>query len=196
SFGNNFVTIEKYAKAFLKAHQKNTILCALKHFPGLGSAKADPHYYLTNITKTWQERELLPYKKLTENNSAQVIMSTHVLHEKIDPKYPASLSQKWLKDILRKQLGFKGVIISDDLQMKAISKKYDLQTTIIQAIDAGNDLLLFANPYKISKDLEKKIKSIIKKAIEDKKLNAAQIDEAYGRINALKRKHLIYKGIE
>ena len=95
------------------------------------------------MTKLWNEVELEPYRLL--KNKADTVMVAHVFNKRIDSKYPATLSGKTVNGLLRNKLGYKGVVITDDLQMGAISKKYSLKTTLQLAINAGDDILLFGN---------------------------------------------------
>lgn len=190
SFSKDPNTVTTYAQIFIKAHQKIGILTTLKHFPGHGSAAGDTHFGAVDITKTWQANELEPYKKLIKANAVDTIMSSHIFNAKIDPKRPASLSKKHIQKKLRNELGYQGVVITDDLQMGAISKHYDLENTVILAINAGNDILLFANYFKLDKNLPNKIIKIVKKAVADGQIPKSRIDEAFARIQKIKRRFI------
>jgi len=189
SYSANPLTVSKYAKQFIQTHSDVGLISTLKHFPGHGSANADSHFGFTDITKTWNKDEYLPYRKLINTGMINLIMSAHLYNANIDKKHPASLSKKHLF-ILRQTFGYKGVIITDDLQMFAITKSYNLEETVIHAINAGNDILLFANYFTLDTDLANKIIKIVINAIHTGEIKRKQITDSYERILLLK-KHLI-----
>jgi beta-N-acetylhexosaminidase len=163
------------------------VLTSLKHFPGHGSSVGDTHKGFVDVTTLWNKVEMEPYRLL--NKKADTVMVAHVFNKKLDTKYPATLSKKTVNGLLRKELGFDGVVITDDLQMGAISKKYSLKKTLNLAINAGDDILLFGNqldPKKIvsSKKLVNTIKSLVKSG----DVSLRQLDKAYHRIQKLKQK--------
>lgn len=188
SFSKDPYTVAFYAEMFITAHHETGILTAAKHFPGHGSAKNDTHEGLTDITDTFVSDELLPYRLLNRKKLLDMVMSSHVMHKKIDSLYPASLSEKHIDLVLRKTLGYKGIVLSDDLQMKSVSQYYNLEKTVILAVNAGNDLLLFSNYFYPDPHIPEKVAKIIKKALQDGLINPSRIDEAYERIRALKEK--------
>ena len=106
---------------------------------------ADSHLGFVDITNTWSKKELEPYKYFIKNNKADIIMTAHVFNENLDKDYPSTLSYNVNTKLLREELGYEGVLITDDLQMSAISKHYDLEQTLTLAINSGVNLLLFAN---------------------------------------------------
>jgi len=187
SFGSDPKEVAEYAKIFIEAMHKNHVLTAIKHFPGHGSSVGDTHKGFVDVTHLWKEEELKPYKLL--KNDADTVMVAHVFNKNIDKDYPATLSYKTVNKLLRNKIGYKGVVITDDLQMGAISKKYSLRKTLKLAINAGDDILLFGNqldPKKIYKTqkLVETIKSLVKSGeVKEKDINAA-----YKRIQKLKRK--------
>ncbi len=186
SFSDDTAKIVNYSEQFIDAHNEKHVLTALKHFPGHGSALADTHLDFTNVTNTWNERELEPYSELINKNKASVIMSAHVFNKNIDDKYPASLSYEFVQKILREQLGFSGTVITDDLQMGAVSKNYGFEETIINAVNSGSDILLFANYFKPDVKIPVKVKNIILKAVKNNKIKKERIEESYRRIKSLK----------
>lgn len=145
SFGENPQIVTKYASIFVDEMKKEKVLSTLKHFPGHGSSLADSHLGFVDISKTWSEKELEPYKYFIKNGKADLIMTAHVYNENLDKNYPATLSYNVNTKLLREKLKFDGVLITDDLQMSAISNHYDLKTTLTLAINSGVNLLLFAN---------------------------------------------------
>ena len=135
----------KYASIMIKEQEKEHIISALKHFPGHGSSMDDSHKGFVDITKSWSAEELRPYINLIRANKVDMIMTAHVFNKDIDKKYPATLSYATNTFILRKKLSYRGVIVSDDMQMSAISKHYSLKESVKLAINAGVDILLFGN---------------------------------------------------
>ncbi|TYB90424.1 MAG: glycoside hydrolase family 3, partial [Kosmotoga sp.] len=188
SFSKNPDTVIKYAEAFITAHRKFNILTTLKHFPGHGSALSDSHKGVTDITKTWSEYELKPFKSLINKNLADSVMVGHLFNRYLDKRYPATLSHKVIGNILRKQLGFAGVVISDDLQMEALSKYYSMKEIVIKSVKAGCDILIFANYFNPDKHLPKKVISILKQAVKNNVVDKQNIENSYRKIMKLKEK--------
>ncbi|MGW8161259.1 MAG: glycoside hydrolase family 3 N-terminal domain-containing protein, partial [Desulfobulbales bacterium] len=124
SFGKSTEEVVSHASVFIKAHHEQGIACCLKHFPGHGSAAADSHLGFVDITEHWQDMELEPYVQLFATGFADSVMTAHVVNRQLDAKgLPATLSEAVIGGLLRKKLGFNGVTISDDLQMKAITNR-------------------------------------------------------------------------
>ena len=180
-------TVTKHAKAVLEVYKKYQIIGSLKHFPGHGSAASDSHLGMTDVSKTWTKKELIPYKNLIETDAVEVIMTAHVYNENLDT-LPATLSKKIMTDILRKQLGWEGIIISDDMHMGAIEKHFGLEFAIEKAINAGVDIIMFSNNSKNFYDRKaaEKAVAIIQKLIKEGKVIEAQIEASYEKIMKLK----------
>jgi len=145
SFGDKPRKVSAYASIVIQEQKNHGIISVLKHFPGHGSSLGDSHKGFVDISDTWSSLELEPYKTLIKKNQVDAIMTAHVFNSHIDPKYPATLSFKFNTDLLRGKMGYKGVIISDDMQMGAISQHYTLKERVTLAINAGVDILLFGN---------------------------------------------------
>ncbi len=145
SYGKSPQKVIKYARIFCDALHNKGIISVLKHFPGHGSSNNDSHDGFADISNTWNSIELEPYQRLIQEGKADMIMTAHLFNKYLDPVYPASLSYKVNTLLLRKKLGFKGVIVSDDMQMKAISKYYSLAQATSLAINAGINMLIFSN---------------------------------------------------
>jgi len=186
-FSDNPEELTKHAKIFIELHLKNNVIPVCKHFPGQGSASGDSHEGLVDVTDTWQESELKPYKTLIKDESIKAIMTSHLIHKKLDTSLPATLSSKVLNDLLRIDMGFNGVIISDDPSMSAISKYYNLKETLLLMIEAGVDMFCFGNNLNYDKNLLKKVFNILVELYEEKKISENQIHMAYKRIMNLKR---------
>ncbi|MDZ7957342.1 MAG: beta-N-acetylhexosaminidase [Aulosira sp. DedQUE10] len=144
AFGTTPETAAKGAREYFLGLQESGILGCAKHFPGHGDTSQDSHLELPILDLTTEDlrnRELIPFKALIEGQ-VPLIMTAHILFPKIDPDVPATLSQRILKSILREELGFKGVVVSDDLDMKAISDMFTQTGTIAKAVHAGCDLFI------------------------------------------------------
>ncbi len=187
SFGKDPKMVAKYASTFIDAMHHYGVLTSLKHFPGHGSSVGDTHKGYVDVTKLWKKVELKPYELLKDK--ADTVMVAHVFNRTIDSKYPATLSSKTVNGLLRKKLGYQGVVITDDMQMGAISQKYSLKTTLQLAINAGDDILLFGNqldPRHIVKT--KTLVETIKALVKSGKVHEQSITNSYNRIQRLKQK--------
>jgi beta-N-acetylhexosaminidase len=187
SYSDSPKIVTEQATAVLDIYKKYGIIGCLKHFPGHGSAAADSHLGITDITKTWQASELIPYQNLIESGKVEMIMTAHVYNDNLDT-FPATLSKKIMHDILREQLGWQGIIISDDMHMGAIAQHYGLEIAIEKAINAGVDILMFSNNSRDFYDAEAASKAIatIKKLLNEGKITTAQIEKSYQKIIKLK----------
>ena len=175
-----------YASIFMDEMQKKGVLSVIKHFPGHGSSFGDSHEGFVDVSDSWTKKELIPFEKLIKNGIVEMIMTAHIYNKNIDAIFPATLSHKTNYDMLRMHLGSKGVLISDDLQMGAISKNYTLKQTLKLAINSGVDLLLFAN--QISRPLKiEEIISCVVKLVESGEIDIKMIEDANKRIDKLKR---------
>ncbi len=190
SFGKAADTVVAYDEAFVTAHHEAGLLTALKHFPGHGSSTGDTHLGFVDISRTWAPTELDPYKALFAGGYDDFVMVGHLYHsgygDEDGLKLPASLSAGWIETVLRGQLGFQGVVISDDLEMGAIRKEFDLHDTVVRAINAGVDVLLFSNTAAYSSGLADTIRAIIVKEAEADPAFEAKVAASYTRIVALK----------
>jgi len=191
SFSKNGATVASYDEAFIKAHHDAGLLTALKHFPGHGSSTADSHAGFVDISKTWSPVELEPYKQLFADGYADFVMVGHLYHKDYagtdqSVKLPASLSPDWIEGVLRGQLKFGGVVISDDLEMGAIRKQFDLHDTVVRAVNAGIDVLLFSNTAAYSPGLADKVRGILVAEAESDPAFKAKVVASYQRIVAMK----------
>ena len=187
AFSEDPQIVFKHAQAYIQAHNKYNILTVAKHFPGHGSAIGDSHNGFTDVTSTWNKIELEPYITLDDEGLLNAVMIAHVFNENLDNEYPATMSQKIITDILKKEIGFRGLVITDDMQMKAISDNYPLEDSIITAINAGNDILLFANNLNNDyPDLVKQFNDIVFNAVKNGKISQDRIEESYKKITEIK----------
>lgn len=188
SFHTNPEVVATHAIEYARAHQQHGVFTCPKHFPGHGSAMGDTHLGLVNVTKTWTERELIPFQRMIESGLTEIIMTAHVFNANLDPARPATLSGRVLQGILRDKLGYRGLIISDDMEMKAITSQYGLENAIQFGLEAGLDMLCFGNNMSYDRNIGEKVIGIILKLVETGKLLETRIDESYRRIMALKQR--------
>lgn len=146
SYGVDPQTIIECASEVVAAHLERRVAPCLKHFPGHGSARADSHLGLPDISECWIETaELAPFASLINTHHPLCVMTAHLLHRRVDADLPASLSRAWTSGVLRARLGFRGVIVTDSLDMRAIADRFPSGDASARAIDAGADIALDAN---------------------------------------------------
>jgi len=190
SFSANADMVIKHGKAYVEMQDAMGIISTLKHFPGHGSAAADSHKGVTDITAYWKREELSPFKAISEAKSSVAIMTAHVINKNIDSLYPATLSKKVITDILREELKFSGLVFSDDLQMKAVNAMYPFETIVQKAIEAGVDILVIGNNLEYDELVAEKAVKIIYKLVEDGTISRDRIQASYDRIMRVKREEL------
>lgn len=195
SFSASATEVYNNAKVFIQNHKNNNVISVEKHFPGQGSATADTHLGLADITSTYKTQELEPYEKLNKDKLLSAVMVAHVINKNIDKNYPASLSAKFLQDILRKQIGFNGVIISDDMQMSALTDNYNFDESIILAINAGVDVISISNNTSKGYDgsIAHKVRDVIFNAVKNNEISEQRIIESFDRIIKIKKQFRIIK---
>lgn len=181
SFSDDPEIVNKHSRIFLETFRDHNVLGVLKHFPGHGSAWNDSHVGMADVTDTWEEIELEPYRDLAGSNLPFAVMTAHVLNENLDD-VPATLSHHVQTELLRDEIGFDGVLFSDDMQMDAIRSYYGLETAIKQSINAGVDVLVFANNSVYDPDIVPTAVEIILNLIEEGEIAEERIHEAYDRI--------------
>ncbi len=184
-FGRDPNTVATYAGAYLDGLQQNDVAGCLKHYPGLGAITSDPHAGLPTVNRSLaglENIDLAPYKLMIQKNHPAMIMSTDVLVPAIDPNLPAELSQKTINDLLRNQLGYNGVVITDGLYMQGISERWTLSQAAVLSIIAGDDLI--EGPY--TPGLVASVVAAFKQAIQQGKLTIDRIDQSVERILLMK----------
>jgi beta-N-acetylhexosaminidase len=188
SFSDDPQIVIDNAREYLTAFAAANIIGCLKHFPGHGSSHHDSHEGFVDITQTWDEKELLPYKHFIASNQCQMIMTGHLVNTHLDPTYPATLSHYCLQSLLREKLGYDGVIITDDLQMKAIADHYTVAQAMELAINAGADILMFCNNCEPALQRSpQKIHETLLSLVEQGKISEHRIHESFMRIVKLKQ---------
>ncbi|QDG78840.1 glycoside hydrolase family 3 N-terminal domain-containing protein [Labrenzia sp. PHM005] len=189
SFSADPETVIRCAAGFITAHQALGVATALKHFPGHGTTTVDSHHGLPVIDSTWRKQELTPYKALAQMGHADMIMMGHLVHQRFSDAgtLPASLSQKGIQ-AARTAAGPETVLITDDLEMTAVSKDFPIEAAALKALAAGNDIVLFSSFERFDPGLGDRLNAAIAAAVKDGRLKEDQIDRSVTRIKALKRK--------
>ena len=192
TFGYTVDSVVKFAGAYMRALQSDGVIACIKHYPGLGDASIDAHFGLPIINRTKDQIyavELAPFKTFIQTRNALqnpgMIMSTDLLMPAIDPTYPAELSHTFMTDILRKQFGYDGVVLTDALYMQGIAERWSMPEAAVLALNAGNDMLLGPT----GADQMIAMLNGLKAALLNGTLSKARVDEAATRIIALKMEY-------
>lgn len=189
SYSADPAVVAAHARTVIEAHRPYHVFCTLKHFPGHGSSRGDTHYGFVDVTDTWNVTELSPYAALIGAQSCDVIMTAHIFNATLDPEYPATLSTNIITGLLREKLGYDGVVVSDDMQMGAISSQYDLETAVRLAITAGIDIIAFSNNISFGRSANaKRLHEIMTGLVDAGVITPERIDQSYQRIMRLKRR--------
>jgi beta-N-acetylhexosaminidase len=186
SFSADPAIVIAQARAFIEAHHAGGVTTTLKHFPGHGSSQADSHLGFVDVSSSWQPLELEPYRVLIEEGMADSIMTAHVFNARLDPAYPATLSEAVITGILREEMGYDGVVISDDMNMQAIAGRYGFEQAAVLAVQAGADILAYGNNLIYDPEVAQRALAALAAAVESGALSEARVDESYRRIRALK----------
>ncbi len=188
SFSGDPARVTAHARAYLAGMRAAGMLTALKHFPGHGSSFADSHLGFVDVTDTARpELELAPYRTLMAERVVDGVMTAHVFNRRLDRRYPATLSRPTITGLLRGELGWDGVVVSDDLRMGAIEQHYGLDEATVLAVDAGVDLLLIADDrLPDGRSAARVALAAIRHALEHGRLAPATVEAALARIDALR----------
>ena len=187
SFADNPQIVSDFVSNAVAGYEEENFYCCLKHFPGIGAAKIDPHKEISSISFSRDELEkydLLPFRNVIKNhdNSKFMVMISHLSYDALDPGKAASLSKPIVTDLLRNDIGFTGVIITDDLNMGAVSKHNSSKNMGVESIKAGADIALLCHEPEMQKD----IYSGILEAVQKGEISEERIDESVRRILKMK----------
>lgn len=187
AFGRDADIVYNLGISVMKGINENNVIPVVKHFPGHGDTSVDSHYGLPLVEKSLnelKELEFIPFQNAI-NSGADAIMVSHILLKNIDSENPATMSKKIVSDILRDEMNFKGVVISDDMTMAAIMDNYDIGEASVKAINAGVDIILVCHGY----DNEIKVLTSISEAVNSGEITEERLDESVYRILSLKNKY-------
>lgn len=187
-FSDDPVRVAQYANIFADEFLNLGISPAFKHFPGHGSSTKDSHLGFVDVTETWSELEIEPYQHIQAfKNPRSMVMTAHIVNKNLDASgLPATLSKPTLTGLLREKLQFPGVIITDDMQMKAIADNYSLEESLILAINAGVDMFIFGNQLVDEPQDPEEIIDIVVENVRQSAIDVSLIDAAFQRIQRLK----------
>ena len=182
--------ISRHAGWFIDENHRAGVCCAVKHFPGHGSAVDDSHWGFVDVTNTWSSHELVPFKKLIAAQKVDLVMTAHIFNRNIDNNYPATLSHKTITGVLRRQLGYDGVVVTDDMYMQGIIDNYSVERAIVLAINAGADMLCVGNNISTGFEADRPfwLVDVIVRAVKEGRIPMGRIIEANRRIERLQHK--------
>lgn len=187
SFSSDPEVVTDNAEWMIDAHYAHGVLCAVKHFPGHGSATSDSHYGLTDVTGTWKREELEPFRRLIEADKVDMIMTAHIFNRQLDPELPATLSKNMIQGVLRDVLGYEGVVVTDDMYMQGIIDHYPIREAVVKAINAGADMLVMGNNistgYEPNRPFD--IVEMIVDAVKNGEISQQRLIESHERIERL-----------
>lgn len=184
SFGDNPDTVWQYAGAFIDGTLKKGVIPVVKHYPGHGDTSVDSHTglpVLDHSTDRIMSFEIVPFKRAVDKG-VPAIMTAHIVFTQIDPKYPATMSEALIGDLLRRDLGYDGVVMTDDLDMAAVHEFYGVGDAAVKAVKAGADILLVAQ----RKDSMIEVFDALKQAVDNGQITAGEIERSVKRILNLK----------
>lgn len=188
AISSDAAVVERHASALVRGLIKADVLACAKHYPGHGNTLLDSHLELPVEDldrEALEKRELVPFKKAFRSR-VDMVMAAHILFPKIDAKWPATLSEIFLKDMLRKDFRYRGLVITDDLGMGALVKHFSREEIAVRALEAGVDLLLYCNEF----DAPPAAIEPITKAIESGRLKKTDLEASKARILEVKKDRL------
>ncbi len=188
TFSHSADAVVRHAAAFAAGLRASGVAATLKHFPGQGSAGGDTHLGAVDVTGTWSREELRPFAELIHAGVADAVMIGHIFNRSLDTEHPASLSHPTVEGILRREMGYEGVVISDDLAMGAIRANYRLEDAAVLAVKAGVDVVTLGHRTAVT-EMERVVDALIR-AVESGRIPKARIDASYERIRGLRSRLL------
>jgi beta-N-acetylhexosaminidase len=189
SFGESTELVTKLGVALVRGLQDDGVAACVKHFPGHGDTNKDSHKELPTLPNQGLARldevELPPFKAAIDAGVASV-MTAHVIYRPVDATYPATMSHTILDGLLRKRLGFDGLVMSDDMQMHAIADNYGFDEAIVLAATAGVDLFWICH----SVELQNRAIDVLIRAVESGELPKSRLEESSRRLDAVLDKYV------
>lgn len=191
SYSTDVNTVINFVKAAATGYQQENIIYSLKHFPGIGKGQVDSHVEISSIDASkdvLMAEDILPFKTIINENKPEdyFILVSHLKYPALDEEYPASLSSKIMTDLLRNELGYKGIIITDDMEMGAVANHNDFKTIGVNAVKAGADIVLVCHEYQHEQDVYLGLLD----AVDNGEISQQRIDESVKRIVKAKLLHL------
>lgn len=187
SFGDTPETVSRMGLAAMEGLSGKGVIPVAKHFPGHGDTSVDSHLGLPVVNHDMQrlkELELVPFQDAIKSG-ADMVMIAHLLLPKLDPDHPSSFSKAVIHDLLREELGYEGVIVSDDMTMGAITENYSIEQAAVEFIEAGGNIVLVGHDY----EKEESVIRAITEAVKQGTISEEMLDERVGAILKLKAKY-------
>ena len=191
SYSTDTNTVIDFVRAATKGYQQENIIYSLKHFPGIGKGKVDSHIDSSSIDvakEILMTEDILPFKTIIDESDPNdyFILVSHLKYPALDEEYPASLSSKIMTDLLRNKLGYKGIIITDDMEMGAVANHNDFRSIGVNAVKAGADIVLVCHEY----EHQQEVYLGLLDAVNSGEISQERIDESVKRIIKVKLLHL------
>lgn len=191
SYSADANTVIDFVRAATKGYQQENIIYSLKHFPGIGKGRVDSHVDSSSIDvakEVLMTEDIIPFKTIIDENDPNdyFILVSHLKYPALDEEYPASLSSKIMTDLLRNELGYKGIIITDDMEMGAVANHNDFRSIGVNAVKAGADIVLVCHEYKHQQEVYLGLLD----AVNSGEISQERIDESVKRIIKVKLLHL------
>lgn len=191
SYSTDANTVIDFVRAATKGYQQENIIYSLKHFPGIGKGKVDSHIDSSSIDvakEVLMTEDILPFKTIIDESDPNdyFILVSHLKYLALDEEYPASLSSKIMTDLLRNKLGYKGIIITDDMEMGAVANHNDFRSIGVNAVKAGADIVLVCHEY----EHQQEVYLGLLDAVNNGEISQERIDESIKRIIKVKLLHL------
>lgn len=191
SYSTDTNTVIDFVRAATKGYQQENIIYSLKHFPGIGKGKVDSHVDSSSIDvakEVLMAEDIIPFKTIINENKPEdyFILVSHLKYPALDEEYPASLSSKIMIDLLRNELGYKGIIITDDMEMGAVANHNDFRSIGVNAVKAGADIVLVCHEY----EHQQEVYLGLLDAVNSGEISQERIDESVKRIIKVKLLHL------
>lgn len=191
SYSTDTNTVIDFVRAATKGYQQENIIYSLKHFPGIGKGRVDSHVDSSSIDvakEVLMTEDIIPFKTIIDENNPNdyFILVSHLKYPALDEEYPASLSSKIMTDLLRNELGYKGIIITDDMEMGAVANHNDFRSIGVKAVKAGADIVLVCHEY----EHQQEVYLGLLDAVNSGEISQERIDESVKRIIKVKLLHL------
>lgn len=191
SYSADANTVIDFVRAATKGYQQENIIYSLKHFPGIGKGRVDSHVDSSSIDvakEVLMTEDIIPFKTIIDENDPNdyFILVSHLKYPALDEEYPASLSSKIMTDLLRNELGYKGIIITDDMEMGAVANHNDFRSIGVNAVKAGADIVLVCHEY----EHQQEVYLGLLDAVNNGEISQERIDESIKRIIKVKLLHL------
>jgi beta-N-acetylhexosaminidase len=188
AFGTRPADVARTALAFARGLGDAGIVACGKHFPGHGGTLGDSHHVRPRVVRTRREIEridLVPFRRAVATR-LPALMTAHVVYPALDPRHPATLSRRICHDLLRRRLGFRGVLFSDDLEMQAVARRRRIERTAVDALAAGCDMVLVC----ASLELAARAIDAAATAIDRGQLDSGAVSTSLGRLQTLRRRDI------